>query len=85
MPEDGKHGWLEASLAYQAHRAAITGTVATLLETANLPVHSVWIDMKELMQRTAHELAAANEELARLREANQRLSERVKSLEGFEG
>lgn len=85
MPEDGKHGWLEASVAYQAHRDVVVGTVASLIDRANLPVHSVWIDMKELMQRAAHELATANEECARLRQENQRLSERVKSLEGFEG
>lgn len=84
MAEDGKHGWMEASMAYQAHRDAVTGTVAMLLETANLPVHSVWIDMKVLMQRAADELAQARGEAAHLRQRNEYLEERVKALEAFE-
>ena len=82
--DDGKHGWLEASLAYQSHRDAVTGTVARLIEMSNLPVHSVWIDIKETLSRAATELAAANAEASRLREENARLSERIKSLEAFE-
>lgn len=83
--EDGKHGWLEASLAYQAHRNAVTGTVATLLEMSNLPVHSVWIDIKVILQRAADELAQANAQAANLREKNEHLEERIKSLEAFNG
>lgn len=85
MPEDGRHGWLEASLAYQAHRNAITGTVATMIDMSNLPVHSVWTDVKELLQRAASELALANEECVRLREQNERLSDRIKAMEAHEG
>jgi hypothetical protein len=85
MAEDGTHGWMEASLAYQAHRDTITGTVASLLDRANLPVHSVWIDMKELMQRAAAELAQANSEVLALREKNERLEQRIKALEAHEG
>jgi len=79
------HGWLRASEAYQAHRMAITGTVANLLETSNLPVYSVWEDMKELMIRAAAELSKANAENARLRVENEQLSERVKAAEGWHG
>lgn len=83
--EDGKHGWMEASLAYQAHRNAITGTVANLLEMANLPVHSVWIDTKVLMQRAADELAQANAEVAHLRKKTEHLEQRLKDLEAYHG
>jgi regulator of replication initiation timing len=64
---------------------AITGTVPHLLETSNLPVYSVWEDMKELMIRAAAELAKSNAENARLRIENEQLSERVKAAEGWHG
>jgi len=83
--EDGTHGWREASLAYQAHRDTITGTVASLLDRANLPVHSVWIDLQQLIQRAAAELAQANGEVLRLREENERLEQRIKALEAHQG
>lgn len=83
--ENGTHGWMEASLAYQAHRDIVTGTVASLLDRANLPVHSVWIDIQALMQRAASELAKANEEVGELRERNERLEQRIKALEAHNG
>jgi hypothetical protein len=85
MAENGTHGWMEASLAYQAHRDTVTGTAASLFDRAMLPVHSVWIDMKELMERAATELAHANSEVARLREQNDRLEQRIKALEAHNG
>jgi hypothetical protein len=85
MSSNASHGWLKASEAYQSHRDAITGTSATLLEMANLPVHSVWIDVKVLMQRAADELAHANADVALLREENANLRDRIKALEAHEG
>ena len=85
MAENGTHGWMEASLAYQAHRDTITGTVATLLDRANLPVHSEWIDLQQLIQRAAAELAQAIGEVLRLREENERLEQRIKALEAHQG
>lgn len=79
------HGWLDASLAYQAHRNSITGTVASLLEMSQLPVYSVWGDVKILMQRAADELAQANASAALLRDENEMLRQRIKALEAHEG
>lgn len=84
IDDDHQHGWARASEAYQCHRNALNGTVATLIEMSNLPVHSVWIDLKETLGRAASELAAANAETARLRDRCERLEERVKSLEAHE-
>jgi phage shock protein A len=45
----------------------------------------VWIDLQQLIQRAAAELAQANGEVLRLREANERLEQRIKALEAHQG
>ncbi|MFO0522937.1 MAG: hypothetical protein ACK515_21320 [bacterium] len=52
---------------------------------SQLPVYSVWGDVKILMQRAADELAQANASAAVLRDENEMLRQRIKALEAHEG